>query len=1332
MASGEANYKVGLKTDKFNGEGWYMWRHKMEMVLVSSDLWDIVTGEEPIPENEEQGGSTISKWKKRDRKAQAEISLHLSDSQLPLVMRLKTSKDMWDALKNQYERKSMQNVIFFKRKYRDAKMKEGEDMLKHINKHQEIVDQLVAVGAEISEQEQVWELLLSLPESYDNLVNALEFSDDLTLPVLRQRLLLEEQKRKQRAMEGRSEEALASSKDPSRNNNFSRVRQKGPNRTANRIPNRSAIQCYNCGKYGHIAKECHGTKRKQSANSAISQSANQAFIVQTCVTRSEEKCKREWFIDSGASQHMCCVREYFQGYKELASPEKVRLANDTMISGVGIGSVIWEDKELNETTTIKNVLFVPELSQNLISVKKITQAGYKVEFSGTTCKVKSKDLQHIIVKGRIYPGGNLYQLDGDVISNCAQASITKNESNLSLWNRRLGHINKESLINMQSKEMVKGLAIKGTDNEVACEGCLLGKQCRESFPKRSESRATDVLEIIHSDVCGPMENVSIGGSRYFLTFTDDFSRYTFAYFLKNKSEVPQYFKEFVTMAEKQTGKSVKVLRSDNGTEYTNNAMSSFLKDKGIVRQLTAPYTPQQNGVSERKNRTIVESARCMLHYAGLSYKFWAEAVNNAVYVLNATSTTSLNGKVPFEVFYGKKPSVSHYRTFGCDCYAFISKEKRTKWAPKSCKCYFLGYSSQTKGYRLFEPKTGKVIVSRDVKFNENSFSDRVQHGHEIELEIEQEVPKDTAEKDVQKEKETTNETEQEEPIVEVVNERQQEVNENQEQDIRKSSRVRQQPERYGEWLEDDVLNEILYANSANTTEPTTYKEAVESPENEKWKTAMQSEYDSLMKNETWKLVKLPENRDAIGSKWVFKIKRNADGSIDRYKARLVAQGYSQKEGIDFEETFSPVARFTSIRTILALANELNLEVHQMDVQTAFLHGKLSEEIYMEQPRGFEKAGSENLVCKLEKGLYGLKQASRCWFLTIDEFLQDNSYKQCDGDRCVYLKAVGDKFLILALYVDDVILATNSLQLLKSEKEKLMKRFAMKDLGEAKFCLGIQIIRKRKEGKMLLLQKSYLENLLVKFGMQDSKPISTPQDLGMKLSKNEGEPIDIKRYQAAIGGLTYAVCATRPDLAAALSSLNQYSSNPSQEHWKAVKRVLRYIKGTLDYGLLYQSSQNGNVQLKGYVDADWGGAETRKSISGYLFSLGNNLVSWASKRQATTALSTTEAEYVAASSAGQEAVWLRLLLQSLGFEQKKATVIQEDNQGCIALSKNPKFHARTKHIDIKHHYIRDLVTTNQIDLSYCASHKMVADVLTKPLPKEQFERFRNRMQVKNEV
>ena len=296
----------------------------------------------------------------------------------------------------------------------------------------------------------------------------------------------------------------------------------------------------------------------------------------------------------------------------------------------------------------------------------------------------------------------------------------------------------------------------------------MGKRCRESFPKRWENRAKDVLEIIHSDVCGPMENVLIGGSRYFLTFTDDFSRNTFVYFLKNKSDVLKYFKEFVTMAEKQTGKCVKALRSDNGTEFTNNAMSSFLKEKGILRQLTAPYTPQQNGVSERKNRTIVESARCMLHYAGLSYKFWAEAVSNAVYVLNATGTSSLNGKVPFEAFYGKKPSVGHYRTFGCDCYGFISKEKRTKWAPKSCKCYFLGYSSQTKGYRLFDPKTGKVIVSRDVKFNKDSFSGRVEHSHDTELEIEHEVQEHTTEIDVPKEKETAKETEQKEPNTETV------------------------------------------------------------------------------------------------------------------------------------------------------------------------------------------------------------------------------------------------------------------------------------------------------------------------------------------------------------------------------------------------------------------------------------------------------------------------------------------------------------------------------------------------------------------------------------
>ena len=275
-------------------------------------------------------------------------------------MRLKTLKDMWDALKNQYERKSMQNVIFFKCKYRDAKMKEGDDMLRHINKHQEIVDQLVSVGADISEHEQVWDLLLSLPESYDSLVNALEFSDDLTLPVLCQRLLLEERKRKQRASEGRSEDALVSSNRFSRNN-FSRTRQKGPNR----ISNRSEIQCHNCGKYGHIAKDCHGTRSGKlytTAECKPCKPCKPSIYCSNLHDPSEEESKRTLFIDSGASQHMCCVRDFFHDYKELATPEIVRLANNTTISGIGIGNVIWEDAHLNKTTTIKNVLFVPDLS----------------------------------------------------------------------------------------------------------------------------------------------------------------------------------------------------------------------------------------------------------------------------------------------------------------------------------------------------------------------------------------------------------------------------------------------------------------------------------------------------------------------------------------------------------------------------------------------------------------------------------------------------------------------------------------------------------------------------------------------------------------------------------------------------------------------------------------------------------------------------------------------------------------------------------------------------------------------------------------------------------
>ena len=351
---------------------------------------------------------------------------------------------------------------------------------------------------------------------------------------------------------------------------------------------------------------------------------------------------------------------------------------------------------------------------------------------------------------------------------------------------------------------------------------------------------------------------------------------------------------------------------------------------------------------------------------------------------------------------------------------------------------------------------------------------------------------------------------------------------------------------------------------------------------------------------------------------------------------MVAKGYSQEAGIDYEETYAPVAKYKSIRAILSIVNQLDMELHQMDVQTAFINGTLEEEIYMTQPEGYVEESTEHLVCKLKKSLYGLKQASRCWFKTMDSFLKDSGYEQCKSGSLLYIKRVGgEELMIIALYVDDMLIASNSKKMLRLEKNALKEKFRMRDLGDAHYCLGIQITRDRVNKKMLLCQTKYLTDVLHKYHMEPCNPVSTPQELGSKLMPNEGESINKQQYQALIGSLTYAVTGTRPDIAQALSSVNQFSSNPSSEHWKSAKRILHYIKGTLDWGILFDGTKEEDVRIGGFVDADWGSDPSgRKSRSGYIFNSCGGIVSWHSKKQTTVALSSTEAKYIAASSATQ--------------------------------------------------------------------------------------------------
>ena len=488
---------------------------------------------------------------------------------------------------------------------------------------------------------------------------------------------------------------------------------------------------------------------------------------------------------------------------------------------------------------------------------------------------------------------------------------------------------------------------------------------------------------------------------------------------------------------------------------------------------------------------------------------------------------------------------------------------------------------------------------------------------------------------------------------------------------------------------------------------------------------MEREMGSLRSNEVWELVEPPPERKIVGSKWIFRKKMDANGTVNRYKARLVAQGCSQRFGLDYEETFSPVVCFESVRSVVALGAQHKFQLHQMDVTTAFLHGELSEEVYMEQPEGYIVPGKEHMVCRLKRSIYGLKQAPRCWNYALDKRLKEMGFKQTSGDPCLYVSSdqEGDVFII-AVYIDDIILGGMSEAKMKEVKKELSQTFKMKDLGPLHHFLGVTVIQDQSTGNIWLGQPLYTENLLLKFGMGDCKPVKTPVNQDVKLTQCESDDdvYDQKLYQAMVGSLLYLSTRTRPDIAYAVGSVARFCAKPTKEHWTGVKRILRYLKGTANFGLLY--TQDASPDCFGYCDADWAGdVGDRKSTSGYVFLQGGAAITWKSSKQSCVALSTAEAEYVALCAAAQEAVWLQQLASDLLNKNIRATTILEDNQSAICMAKNQQSHRRTKHIEIKYHFIRDLVEAGRIKLIYCPSEKMVADMLTKGLPIFQFENLR---------
>ena len=638
----------------------------------------------------------------------------------------------------------------------------------------------------------------------------------------------------------------------------------------------------------------------------------------------------------------------------------------------------------------------------------------------------------------------------------------------------------------------------------------------------------------------------------------------------------------------------------------------------------------------------------------------------------------------------------------------------------------IGYSSQSKGYKLWDADLRRVVVSRSVTFDED-VSDTVDFDTDSRAEQHEDGTLPASEvKSVPMSSQLPDDSEAVDNDASNSGGADDSHEPTAEPTLRRSSRRSQPPRPF--WLTQTHSANLAMVSCNVATEkcfvsndvPQSYKEATSGDNTDFWMPAIKKEESSIVRNKTWDLVERTPDMNVLPCMYVFTLKDSGP------KARIVAKGCRQVHGVDYGETYAPVVKFTSVRVMLATVAVNDLELHQMDVVTAFLHGDIDKDIYMEVPGGFKDPSRPDLVCKLRKALYGLKQAPRLWHAKIDAFLIDElRFVSSPNDPCLYARHSAGRIMLIALYVDDLLIAGNDSKAIAWIKGELRKRFEMKDLGEARVCLGLEITRDRANRTLHLSQKKYTQSVLERFRMHDAKPVPTPMESGftnIRWSDPEAsyESAADFPYRQAIGCLMFLMIGTRPDIAFAVCLLAQFSEQPLVPHWTGVKRVFRYICGTRDHGITF--GRDSNADLVGYTDSDWGGCKnTRKSTSGHVFMIGGGPVSWRSRKQTVTALSSCEAEYIASCTAAKEAVWLGRLISDMNkYEKSPCVRIFADNQGSIESGKNQAINQRNKHIDIQYHYVRDVVAVGKVEFVYCPTEAMIADILTKPLDRVKFE------------
>lgn len=1334
-----------LNVISFNSklEQFRVWKLKVESYLDSLGLENEIT-------------SVKTESNERNKKVKAFLILSIDTETLSLLSKVKesTAHEVWKQMCEHHERDSTASRLQLKTLLLTDKLRSNEKVNDFISRIIKVSEQLKMIGKAADDEDLLLCLLrgISFNPDYAMISTILKNQDGMTFAKACHRVQDNEVERSM-LFESKCDSVNYVHKTPKhkfneknqlKGNYCNYCKKKGHKYED---CDRRLKRCHKCHKPGHYAKDCKYSNIDQNnintSNSNISNQSSDRNSFVGSVSNNDGLQKNNWIIDSGCSSHYCNDINLLSNIRDEES--FVTCANQETIKISKVGEVHMSNN--NTDITLKNVKYNPNFTNNLLSIPKLVENGAIASFEGDQTTIKSNGV--VVMKGIKKDG--LYYLQCETKDqNDRVLGVNEKLSEIELIHNRLGHIGNTGMKQLLNKQAANGIETVNIDEMKNCETCSIGKAHRIAFGDySSREKAQAPLERIHCDLSSFIHQ---NNYKYVSVIVDEYSRKASVKILNHKHETADHIKDWINVNENKLNMKVKEFHSDGGGEYTSSVLKNYLIEKGIKCTITCKGTPQHNGIAERYNQTLFNTARCLLQHARLSLEFTECAIRTAAYLLQFRLSVTDKNKTVYELFYGSKPSIKHLKVFGCD--SFVHTNDNSKLEARAMRGIFVGYSEyKVNGYEVLLLDTGKIITSRDVTLEENKFTfgvrleesrmnellqldcNSVNTNSNISIPIASYSESDLSSNNYYNNLQLDNES-NDNNIQQIANE----ATINIEQQFReRPRRIRRQPLRYGHVDMNDVYDEDrndvnMNVNDTSIQDPLTVEEALNSAKADKWRNAMDIEMKQLRNNETWSLCELPDNRKAISNKWVFKTKLHNDGTIEREKARLCAKGFSQVQYTDFNETFAPVMKYKSLRTLLAIATIKNYEIEHLDVQTAFLNATLKEDIYMKQPEYYEihsKDGKE-LVCKLKKSIYGLKQASNEWNKEVSNTIQSFGFNQCKSDTCVYVKrSIKNNVVILAIFVDDIIVIHSPQD--NDEwcelKMNFMKKYKIKDNRSANFILGMKI--ERGINSLKISQELQVNKVLKQFDMINCKSRDTPSEIA-KLTQvdcptTEVEIMKMKQlpYESLVGNVLYLSICTRPDISYSVNRVSRFMKNPGKDHWIACKRILRYLKSTPQLGLQYQNDQNDNViELIGYCDADWAGdIDDRKSTTGFVIKINNCVVHWGSKKQDTVSLSSAEAEYMSICSTVTELKWFTSLLKELQVLTNPTPILYCDNQSAIAISENDKFHNRTKHIDIRHHYIRDMIKSNQVSLEWIESGKQQADILTKGLNTRVFNQLR---------